>query len=119
MKQNWESSLLEDKEQIRLKNFSSRGFDMAGESRVLGYGERESDAVKDAERKLPYPIRDMEHYDTIHTGDPTKIIPAGNYKVEITYVLRGTKEQAPKPQRRGTGPALSSRDVQFVKRLPR
>ena len=92
---------------------------MTGESRVLGYGKTEDDAVKDAESKLPYPIRDMEHYDTIHTGDPTRTSPAGRYKVEITYVLRGAKSQAPATRRRGTGSALSSSDVDLVKRLPR
>lgn len=62
---------------------------------IAGFGETAQDAMRDAEERLPHPLREPDKYGGFHVGNPTEV-EGDQFKVEIGYNLpspEGTRKK--------------------------
>ena len=68
---------------------------------VAGFGKDAASALRAAETRLPYPIKEPKHYSGFKVRDAVKA-EGGQFKVEIKYGLPGKKADVPEKRQKAS-----------------
>lgn len=96
------------------------------EFQIKGYGSDRASARDDAEKRLPYPVNEIERYKHLVVGDTVQV-EGGLWEISVQYSLREqlNKSGSSSPRKgkalpvRGTGLAPLPYSVQLVRKLRR